>query len=105
MQCACTSIVLTRLPPTVTCRRCPPACGAPAAALVAVQPVKISDLPLPALLLSFAMNAPRLFLAQHLGALLHRLDDVDVAGAAAQVALEAVDDLVLGRARVVLEQA
>src|SRR5262249_59633468 len=43
--------------------------------------------------------------AQHLRALLHRLDDVDVAGAAAEIALQPVDDLVLGRIRVVFQEA
>src|SRR3954470_11817182 len=38
------------------------------------------------------------------GRCLHGADDVVVAGAAAQVALEPVADLVLGRVRVVVEQ-
>ena len=40
-----------------------------------------------------------------LGGLLHRPDDVVVAGAAADVALERVADLLLGRARVLAQQA
>src|SRR5262249_28065346 len=43
--------------------------------------------------------------AEHLRALLHRLHDVDVAGAAAEIAFQAVNDVFLGRLGVVLEQA
>src|SRR5688572_28334941 len=42
--------------------------------------------------------------ADQLRAALHRFHDVDIAGAAAEVAFEAVDDLVLGRVGIVLQQ-
>src|SRR5215210_3381181 len=52
MACACTSIVLTRLPLITVCLRWPPACGA-AASLVALQPWNTIESALPPVFLVF----------------------------------------------------